>query len=379
MIGFDGVGAFMIMNDASTDDTQCILDAYAKQGVVVRIPQDFPLKNVTMRVYRDQGFVFDACVEYLARTLDAQQMASTWLATHDVDEFIWFNSSTMTADDNGPLSSLKDAIRLLTKQHEHAQSLRFPRLMFGSAGHDFYEPGVLAMERFTYRFDGDSCPPSKQRQLHGRRRRLFNQKHPTSYCDANPKKLYDDHKSMTVMSAIARDCWNGSIDPVTSKKRVARCTNTHNHELQNPAGGPTNINLTNHKGRQDAAAAASGSVGVVVDPRYLDALDALNTVAIMHYMTRSRQEFFQKNCGSQFANKYFLCSGCTVETHFNLTETYTNLLHDTRMHAMAQKVKEEMLAATNNGMSSSVASATCNEMHPPTKSWDEYRKCWLDS
>jgi hypothetical protein len=33
MIGFE---SFLIMNDASTDDTQCILDYYAKQGVVVR-------------------------------------------------------------------------------------------------------------------------------------------------------------------------------------------------------------------------------------------------------------------------------------------------------------------------------------------------------
>jgi Glycosyl transferase family 2 len=352
MIGFDGVGSFLIMNDASTDDTRCILEVYAKQGVVVRVPQDFHLDDDSLDV-RNQGAVFDACVEYLARTLNAHQMASTWLLTHDVDEFVWFNNSK-TADNGG--SSLKDAIRLLTKQHKHVQSLRIPRLLFGSSGHDFYEPGVPAIERYTYRFDADSCP-SKERQTEQQRhdgRRLFNHQRPTSYCNANEKKLYDDHKSLTVMSAIARDCWDGS------KKRVARCTDPHNHELKNPAGGPTKTNNKESAG---------------VDPRYLDALDVLDTMAIMHYMTRSRQEFFQRTCGSQFAQKYFACRGCTPGTYFNLTETYANLLQDTRMHFMTQKLHEAMLAP--NGKS--IATSACNEMPPPVKSWDQYRKCWFDS
>jgi hypothetical protein len=238
--------------------------------------------------------------------------------------------------------------------------------LFGSSGHDYYQPGVPAIERYTYRFDAASCPPPsnkkrQEQQLHRERRRLFNHQRPTSYCVANEKKLYDDHKSMTVMSAIARDCWDGRTDPKTNEKRAARCTGPHNHELKNLTGGPTKLSKKSAN-----------------DPRYLDALDILDTVAIVHYMTRSRQEFFQRTCGSQFAQKYFACRGCTPETYFNLTETYANLLQDTRMHFMAQKLQQVTSLTTTNGKSSLPASE-CNEMPPPTKPWDQYRKCWFDS
>jgi Glycosyl transferase family 2 len=343
MIGFH---SFLIMNDASTDDTQCVLDAYAKQGVVVRIPQDL---HGELRIQaKNQGDVFDACVEYLAQKLNPRELASTWLLTHDVDEFVWFNNKTA--------GSLNEAIQILRAQHENAQSMRIPRLLFGSSGHDDYEP-VPVMERYTYRYDAGSCPPSKKKlqqeqQLH--RRRLFNQQRPTSYCDAHEKSLYDNHKSMTVMSAIARDCWD-TMDPISNEQRVARCTGPHNHELKNPSGGPTKL-----------------SKSAATDPRYLDALDILDTVAIMHYMTRSRQEFYQRVCGSQFARKYFKCSGCTPETYFNLTETYANLLQDTRMHFMAQKLQVTLSAKRDESPSTSVS--TCDELLPHSSL--PGGKCW---
>ena len=37
MIGFE---SFLLMNDNSTDDTQCLLDEYASKGIVKRIPDD---------------------------------------------------------------------------------------------------------------------------------------------------------------------------------------------------------------------------------------------------------------------------------------------------------------------------------------------------
>ena len=82
MIGFD---SFILMNDRSKDSTQCILDAYAQEGVVHLFDKHLGFRRI------GQGRVFEACVNYLNMiTTDSEQV---WLATHDTDEFIWFNKT----------------------------------------------------------------------------------------------------------------------------------------------------------------------------------------------------------------------------------------------------------------------------------------------
>jgi len=55
---------FFLMNDNSTDDTQCLLDSYAKEGVVIRMPEDMGDARYDLKRNND---VFDACLKYPKR------------------------------------------------------------------------------------------------------------------------------------------------------------------------------------------------------------------------------------------------------------------------------------------------------------------------
>ena len=145
MIGFD---AFILMNDQSTDSTQCILDAYAEEGVVFRFEDD--VNNVAVN---GQGAVFDACVDHLA-SLDNSISGNTeqlWMATHDTDEFIWFNKTDT-------IISLKDAIVYkIQSRGIPTLSLQVPRLTYGASGKAWYESDPV-IARFTHRYSNFPCP-----------------------------------------------------------------------------------------------------------------------------------------------------------------------------------------------------------------------------
>jgi hypothetical protein len=81
-----GIDAFLLMNDGSRDDTQCILDAYAQEGIVIRLPQDFEAAQNNLTKSNDN--VFDVCTNYLKYHQNWFDPSRTWVSTHDTDEFI---------------------------------------------------------------------------------------------------------------------------------------------------------------------------------------------------------------------------------------------------------------------------------------------------
>lgn len=334
MIGFDD---FIILNDNSTDDTQCVLDAYASEGIVKRIPEDIPdvvQHNATPKMKQAVDRVFDICTRYLA----AQQTeAKTWMLTHDIDEFLYLANNT----------SLEKAVTTLIAPGGH-QSLTVPRLLFGSSNHETYESG-LVLERFARRFDIRNCRKRQQQQQHGRR--LFNRGNPTSYCSDTPKRRtsFDNHKCMSSVSALAETCvggnrWNGI--PVL-------CHHPHHHTLQvNENSSAFNVTLFPASQRKK-------------HPSSLRNLR--NEMVIMHYMTKSRQEFYQRTCSSVWMNKYFRCPSCTAESYFNLTEEFANNFVDERMVPLAEKLR--------NVMANNRIGETCDTSFTQ-HSWDYYQECF---
>ena len=144
LIGFD---SFLLMNDNSNDDTQCILNDYAREGVVFQIP-------VQGNLLENNDHVFDVCVNYMHENKHTFDLDKTWMSTHDVDEFMYIN--TDTHDD------MQDAIVHLMKLNDNqAESLKVPTLLFGSSGNDYHEPKIL-MERFNHRFHIDHCSQARR-------------------------------------------------------------------------------------------------------------------------------------------------------------------------------------------------------------------------
>ena len=126
MIGFD---SFILMKDRSDDGTQCILDAYSEAAIVLRYKEDLHID------LKGQGEVFDACVDYLYNKASNDTFAreQIWFATHDTDEFIWFNQMER-------VTSLKNVIQDIVQSRENpTMSLQIPRLMFGASGLDRYK------------------------------------------------------------------------------------------------------------------------------------------------------------------------------------------------------------------------------------------------
>jgi len=323
MIGFD---EFIILNDKSTDDTQCILDAYSREGIVKRVPEDIPdviRDDATPIMIETVDRVFDICAQHLTSQ-------NTWMVGHDVDEFVWIRQN----------ASLADTVTSLTAQGSHA-SIHIPRLLFGSSNHETYEDD-LVLKRFTRRFDIDSC----HGQQHGRR--LFNRRKPASYCEEERGRRgsIDNHKCLSLVSALAKTCVNRQQNPVT-------CQRPHYHVLRNspnashdvlwlPAGAP--------KRRH---------------PKILRNVN--NQIMIMHYMTKSREEFYQRTCSSVWQSKYFQCPTCTVESYFNLTEEYANNFEDKRMIPLAEKLRK-VLEASSIG-------AACNTSFS-RQSREYYQECF---
>lgn len=271
MIGFE---AFLLMNDNSTDDTQCILEAYSEEGIVIRMPDDF--QNISQDLYERNDYVFDACADYLQNYQDRFDAKRTWMSTHDTDEFVWFNKK------KGEHETLNKALHnLVSSRKTKAESVFVPRLVVGSSGHDHYEPG-LVIERFNHRFDYDSCDGrkrdkkrdkglEKKRDKSRQRRRLFDHYHPISYCEEHTKKdSTDNGKSVSLVSSLAQNC-------KTKKGFPTMCTRTHRHTL-----------VERKSKSKNRSQSASTIASIKADERYLDRDVVGSSIAIMHYVTKSR-------------------------------------------------------------------------------------------
>jgi Glycosyl transferase family 2 len=403
MIGFE---TFLLFNDRSTDGTQCILDGYAERGIVLRLPQDFVKtgsETTTSTRPREQYSTFQACQEFLTQSLTREKASQTWMATHDVDEFLWFDQSARSITTSSSSSSssppLKQVISNLLfqipSQHQqqggnlkhtpamtNVRSLVIPRLLFGSSGHDHYASD-LVMNRITRRFDAGSCPyfsssSNNQTSIYApsRRRRLFNHTQPTSYCLSQTTKnrnktsaSFDDFKSMSRVSSLATKCHK--INRETNETELAYCHGPHVHQLQHShddiSCGTSNTTMTtSHSTLRNATRTFRN------DARYLGPNQVYPFIALVHYRSKSRAEFYERTCDSRFSGKYFECPDCTPESYFNLIESFANLLEDHRMHDFAIQ-----LAVVMNG-SNNVASTQHCHVEPPSthKSWDDYRSCF---
>ena len=358
MIGFD---SFILMNDRSKDSTQCILDAYAQEGLVHLFDKHLGFRRI------GQGRVFDACVNYLNMiTTDSEQV---WLATHDTDEFIWFNKTETT-------TSLKHVIQDMVQSRTNlvTNSLQVPRLMFGASGSNLYKENPVT-ERFDHRFNHEKCYDSqsqeqeqpKQSNIRRRRRRRLqtNEKtdnpHPKCLTESFGISSYDYYKSISLLPAMAQSCIE--TDNKTGKDVKVRCHNTHNHILKKAEMNP----WSSEPFRITAETRESWSQRWKEDSRYVG-MDKVGTrMVIAHYMTKSRQEFYERICESGFKDKYFVCPDCSPETFFNYSESYSNNDKDDRMNDFTKLLKERLKA--------SFTGSHC-ETTPKHHSWEYYQNCW---
>jgi hypothetical protein len=372
MIGFE---SFYLLNNNSTDATQCILDAYIKRGIVFQ-----------MRHVKQEHLVFDACVNRLMEQRNQTDLSNTWMATHDVDEFIWFQDNNNN-DDAGstPSFSLQKAVHNLQQRHRSMQSMFIPRFLFGSSGHDHYQPG-LVIKQYTRRFDPTGCPSlnsgskvlqnadlhTHQQEQRRRRRRLTiafkNNGEPTSFCNPSQNVTLPYHggdgagKGMSLVPALALDC-RPRPHPLNS---LPFCQGTHFHKLRNASDPTTGIVLI----RNNQFEKNPTTLG---DERYVGDAEIVDSIAIMHYMTRSREEFFQRTCSSCWVEKYQRCKECSPETYFNLSETYTNNFEDNRMAPFAKRLEAILLETSSSSM---IDVSQCETAPPKTKPWNFYRNCW---
>lgn len=345
MIGFDSI---LIYNSHSTDDTQCILDAYAKQGFVERFPQDTNYTDFLKNP--GQALLFQDCAQHLKQ--QEQGHANTWMLTHDVDEFVWFNQTDSSSSSS--IQSFRDAVRHLIELHPDTQSIAIPRFLFGSNGKSRQEPGFV-MDRFNRRFDYEHCPGYTTRRTTSSSRLLFDQSRPMSYCLENRTHSYDNVKVLSQVSALAMSCVERNLK--TAEETKAFCLNPHRH-IVGLSNGTTTVTPTPQEKSHDT--------------RYLDEHTVGPHIAIAHYMTKSREEFYQKMCTSDYAKKYMTCNGCNAQTYFDLTETYANNREDTRMMGFSKQ-----LVAFLTNSSYNLIGTHCKTKSPTKHEWKYYEESCL--
>jgi hypothetical protein len=344
MIGFE---SFLLMNDNSTDDTQCLLDEYASRGIVKRIPQEiddnvYGRPQVLNNIVSENDRVFDVCAKHLASQPDANR---TWMLTHDVDEFVWFNKTS-------GIDSLQDAIQKIVQNGDATKgySLSIPRLRFGSSGHNEYS-NELVINRFQQRYNHDNCPPGPIKSWSKMSNRNF---YATSFCEFRPVRgSWDNDKSMSLVSELALNC----VLPLRRKRQAAICNGPHRHTIKNQRNASVlQASLESRTTRRYNKK----------DKRYIR--NTGETVAIMHYGTKSRYEFYDRVCSSVWREKYFRCPTCTPEQHFDLAETYSNNYIDKRMAPFARQLKEYIKNSKQIG-------SNC-KTRPVKRSENYYKECW---
>ena len=305
LIGFD---AFLLLDDGSTDDTPCILQAYAKVGIVIRVPTDIGYNDTKLDKMNDH--VFDTCANYLNSHQDRFDPRNTWMMTHDVDEFVWLKHGT---------STISRAIRNILRNKPYVRSIEVPRLLFGSADKQHFEPG-LVIDRFQRRFDRGSCGEKHRRD---QARRLFDQDNPRSYCERKNKNSYDNVKSISLVSSLATKCDENNIPKHREKahgantKEANYCSSTHQHMLVSVPKKTPHVG-----GSTDAADLPMWNKNARKSDQRIAAMQyTSHFMVVMHYMVKSRQEFFHRACTSVWSHKYFQCEGCNPESYFDITGT----------------------------------------------------------
>lgn len=250
LIGFDTI---LLYNDHSTDDTQCVLDSYAEQGFVLRVPDDIGGKYMKDLPWRTRGqidniqkAIFEACRRYLA---DEEQkngeVGSTWMLTNDVDEFVWFDENKY----RNLKTALSSTLSAISVERPDAKSVSLPNCIFGSSGKDTYEPG-LVMQRFIHRDKNFYCESLRAGTKEGR-------------ATGEDLSFAMAGKGFSRVASLVEDQ-----------------TRPHMHKV-----------------RDDQT--------MQILRTYIDAQTVGMNMKLAHYKTKSREEFFDRTCISRYVEKYF--------------------------------------------------------------------------
>mmetsp|Transcript_4659 Transcript_4659/g.5184 ORF Transcript_4659/g.5184 Transcript_4659/m.5184 type:complete len:1091 (+) Transcript_4659:138-3410(+) len=323
-IGFDTI---LIANDRSTDNSQCVLDAYAQKGLVTRIPED--IGNAYNRINFDkqnvgnlppQWELYDICRRYLRNLeLESGKDSVTWMFTNDVDEFLWLKR---TQD----VKTAKDVVRKILRERPATQSIRVPLYQFGSSGHSTYNSQFL-MDRFVHRYDYK----------------------PDTSANAISWGTLDfgiRYKTMSLVSAMMETCnWR------------ELCLEGHNHPLKGalsnklskknmPKPGTGQKKKKRNKKRKGAARETRRLAAGDNGPLFRMPNKVSQYLALAHYKTKSREEFFSRNCASRFIDKYYVEANkekeypgcCSPETFLNHLDQKASLF-DGRMGPFAEELR----------------------------------------
>jgi hypothetical protein len=238
---------------------------------VKRIPQDiddnvYGRPQVLNNIESENDRVFDVCTKYLASQPDANR---TWMLTHDVDEFVWFNNHTLGID------SFHDAVHKLIESNQGTpiQSLELPRLRFGSSNLQEYSTSEFVMDRFQQRYNHENCPTSNNARPSPISRRR-------SFCVMRPNS-WDHPKSLSLVTELAQVCF----EPAMGKRHATNCHGPHRHTLNSMPN--VTMEQPSFQVRRDAKYNKN-------DKRYLRGIG--ESMALMHYGTKSRHEFYDRVC-----------------------------------------------------------------------------------
>ena len=164
---------------------------------------------------------------------------------------------------------------------------------------------------------------------------------------------------------MPRVCINTNLTSGTWKQ--VHCHNTHNHISKLMENGMTNLSDENTPYEVCRETNVNWPGHWRIDPRYAGVDEVGTKLVINQYMTKSRQEFYEQICASQFKDKYFNCPNCTLESFFDYSESYSNSHGDDRMQDFAQLLKKRL--------EESPTALHC-DMEPNHHLWEYYQQCW---
>ena len=243
-------------------------------------------------------------------------------------------------------------------------SLQIPRLMFGALGSDRYK-NKSVIERFQCRFKHKKCPNSTSKSLCSRDLAGWTDKPHKCSTASFSMSSYDYYKSISLLSAMPRVCINTNLTSGTWKQVC--CHNTPNHILKLMENGMTNLSDENTPYEVCRETNVNWPGRWRIDPRYAGVDEVGTKLVINQYMTKSRQEFYEQICASQFKDKYFNCPNCMLESFFDYSESYSNSHGDDRMQDFAQLLKKHL--------EESHTALHC-DMEPNHHLWENYQQCW---
>ena len=94
-----GFECLLLYDNGIADDTRCVLDAYARNGDVTRIPEDvsachtedLPWLHESQILDNPQQAICDAYQRYIVyHKRDSGEIGLAWMLTSDVDKLMWF-------------------------------------------------------------------------------------------------------------------------------------------------------------------------------------------------------------------------------------------------------------------------------------------------